>query len=901
MAASRLSRCKLLQSRGCDLQLLRGESRALSTVVDKASSISLPEKNDVVIIGGGVVGCSAAYHIRKRLPDRSVLLLEQGSLGCGTTWHAAGLVGLMRSSKSETLLSGVYGARLYQELEELTGLSSGFKRCGSLSLARTTERLEMLRRTVARARSYGLEANEVSLADANELCGGLLSKDPDRFVGAISLPGDGAIDASNVCALLAAAARKFEASIIEGVTVTGVQHRAGGVEGFDISTDQGDVHAKTVINCSGQWARRLGQMSGVDVPLHSCEHFYSYTRPGSLQVPSSFPVVRDPDGWLYFREWSGGLLAGSFEPTPKPCFQRGLVPDKFEFSLLDNDWDHFFPYLEDACATFPALSNAEIDLLNGPESFTMDNAYLMGEAPGLRNYFVAAGMNSSGIASAGGVGSHIAEWMAEGLPAKHVWAVDIRRVHSFQTNQRYIQTRACESLGDHYRMMAPKREMVKARGLRRSPLFDVLEAEGARFGQKAGWERPNYFSSTERALHADPFFGPGLQPETWGEAAWMGPAAEEHLACRSSAALFDMSSFAKLLVVGDDAEAALSRMCANEIRGRAGFSTYTQMLNARGGIEADVTVRELAPGRWLVLTATDKGIRDKDWIERASEGQRVHVIDVTPMYSVLALMGPLAPLILARAMGSRDEEAAALLAGWKSNEAREIDFGFTRVTAVRTSYVGEAAGWELHMEADMARHVYQTLQEVVASSPTLSLRNAGYLSIDSLRIEAGRLAWGHELTSDETPLEAGLGFAVKIGKPGGFIGEGVLAEQKANGVTQRCCLFEAVSSATGPYIWGGEPILMDGSYSGLNVTSGARVPVLGCPSGSIRTMALGYVSSQGATKVDKSWLAEHRFDIEVGNQIVPVTARLLPAALPKKVNTQQSIDSTSRSAARSYL
>eukprot|EP00930_Biecheleria_cincta_P082328 TRINITY_DN72081_c0_g1_i1.p1 TRINITY_DN72081_c0_g1~~TRINITY_DN72081_c0_g1_i1.p1 ORF type:complete len:883 (+),score=157.74 TRINITY_DN72081_c0_g1_i1:53-2701(+) len=881
MAAARSICRRAWQRVKIDRKCLWCDTRALATSIDSGPLASLPQKADVVIVGGGVVGCSAAYHIRKRLPDRSVLLLEQGSLGCGTTWHAAGLVGLMRSSKSETLLSGVYGARLYQELEELTGLSSGFKRCGSLSLARNAERLEMLRRTAARARSYGLEAQEVSLADANELCGGMLSTDPSRFVGAISLPGDGAIDASNVCALLAAAARRFEASIFEGVKVTAVQQRAGGLEGFDISTDRGDVHAGAVVNSSGQWARSLGQLSGVDIPLHSCEHFYAYTRPGSLSVPRNFPIVRDPDGWLYFREWSGGLLAGSFEPVPKPCFERGRIPDKFEFSLLDNDWDHFLPYLADAGDTFPDILNAEVDLLNGPESFTMDNAYLMGEVPGLRNYFVAAGMNSSGIASAGGVGFHIAEWMANGLPAKHVWSVDIRRVHAFQANQKYIQARACESLGDHYRMIAPKRETTQARGLRRSPLFDVLEADGARFGQKAGWERPNYFSLTERALHVDPFQGPGLQPETWGEAAWMEPAAEEHLACRSAAALFDVSSFAKLLVVGDGAAAALSRICGNEIRGRAGFSTYTQMLNVRGGIEADVTVRELAPDRWVVLTATDKGIRDRAWIEAAVEGQGVHVIDVTPMYSVLALMGPLSPQILARASGLKDDDAAALLAGWKPNETRELDLGFTRVMAIRTSYVGEAAGWELHMEADMARHVYQTLKEVVAVSPTLALQNAGYLAIDSLRIEAGRLAWGHELTPEETPLEAGLGFAVKIGKPGGFIGEDAIAAQKAQGVAQRCCLFVAAADAAGPYIWGGEPILMDGSYTGLNVTSGARVPVAGCPNKSSRTMALGYVTSNRAAPINKSWLEQHRFEIEVGSHMVPVTPKLLPLQMSK--------------------
>ncbi|CAK0884956.1 unnamed protein product [Prorocentrum cordatum] len=563
----------------------------------------------------------------------------------------------------------------------------------------------------------------------------------------------------------------------------------------------------------------------------------------------------------------------------------------------------------------------------------MDGSYLIGEAPGLRNYFVAAGMNSSGIASAGGAGYHVAEWVARGTPANHLWSVDVRRVHGFMTNQRYLGERAGESLGDHYRMIAPKHERSTARGVRRSPLFGALAARGARFGQKAGWERPNYFCPSGPS-EAGPFVGPGLQPGTWGEAAWMGPAAAEHRACRSEAAVFDTSSFAKLLVVGDDAAACLSALCANEIRGRAGFATYTQMLNERGGIEADVTVREVAPGQWLLLTGTDKGVRDKAWIESLAGGRSVRVLDVTsiwappevasalggsgfpanylliggssspainwtpslnhrsfvawaaghpwghawPVYSVLALMGPLSPQVLARAAGLSGEEARAALGGWKPNEARELDLGLARGVAVRTSYVGERQGWELHVEADVADHVYQALHEAAAAPPALPLRDAGYHAIDSLRIEAGRLAWRHELTPDETPLEAGLGFAVRLGKEGGFLGEQALASQKAQGVRQRCCLW-AVGGDAAPFVWGGEPILADGAYTGQNVTSGARVPAA---AEGLRTLAMGYVAADEAGILDEAWLSRRRFEVEVGNQRYPAVPRLLPARTCRK-------------------
>lgn len=754
------------------------------------------EKVDVCVIGGGVVGCSVAYHAA---PDASVLLLDQARFGGGTTWHAAGLVGQLRSSKAETLTSGVYASKLYRELEESTGLSCGYKDVGSVTLARTAERMEQHRRTASRARSYGLDVREISVDEANERTSGVMSL--HDVVGALWIPGDGAVDASNVCAALAKGARARGAELREHQQVRAVERDGSGwrvcIEG------KPDVLCKRVINCAGQWARQLARLSNIEVPLHSCEHFYVVSRPSpELQVPSSLPIVRDQDGFMYAREWSGGLMVGTFELNAKAAFLQG-VPDDFEFSLLPDDWDHFMPYMEDILARFPKLQDARWDMTNGPESFTFDNVPCAGEVPGSPGYFVAAGMCSAGIASAPGIGRLIAEWLRTGgPPSSAVGHSDLWRVPEF-TSQSYCRRKSEEALGMHYMLRLPKQESETCRGLRRSPLFGTLKQHGARFGTKAGWERPNFFA--ERTS-AKPRYG-------FQDAEWIEHQLAEHLRCREGAALFDTTSFAKTLVVGPEAELGLSWLCANEIRGRRGFATYTQMLNERGGIEADVTVRELDENRWLVLSPTASGLRDRCWMEaRLPAGAQC--IDVTAQYAVLALQGPKSLDVLCAASGASHKE----LLGMSVNQARKLDLGFVMIDAVRTSYVGESLGWELICTTDLAQYVYDELRSFGAE-------DAGYLAIDSLRMERGRVAWGHELSPSETPLEAGLAFAVKRGKKGGFLGREALQATKPQ---RRLCLLSLPAGSAGELhssiAWGGEPVVVAGEYTGEQVTSACLCP-----------------------------------------------------------------------------
>lgn len=787
------------------------------------------------VIGGGVVGCSVAYHAA---PDASVVLLEQKRLGGGTTWHAAGLVGQLRASNAETLMSGVYASRLYRELEEQTGLSCGYKAVGSVTIARTQERLELLRRTASRARSYGLEVHEVSVEEANERTSGVMSL--HDVTGALWIPGDGAVDASNVCAALAKAARSRGAELREHQRVVAVardgDHWRVQVEG------QPDILCKQVVNCGGQWARQLAKMSNIEVPLHSCNHFYVVSRPSaSLEIPSNLPIVRDQDGFLYAREWSGGLMVGTFELNAKAAFEDG-VPDDFEFSLLPDDWDHFMPYMEDILERFPQLAEARWDMTNGPESFTFDNAPCAGEVPGNPGYFVAAGMCSAGIASAPGVGRMMADWLRKGTPSHAVGHSDMWRVPEFLT-QSYCRKKAEESLGLHYMLRLPKQESEACRGLRRSPLFNSLKANGASFGTKAGWERPNFFS-TEGDSAEIPAYG-------FQEAAWIAPQLREHLICRESAALFDTTSFAKTLVVGADAAQGLSWLCANEIRGRAGFATYTQMLNERGGVEADVTVREVSPGQWLVLSPTASGLRDRSWLERHLPSSCT-ILDVTAQYTVLALQGPKSLDVLAAAGGCQEE-----LLSMRQNEAKTVELGFVKVTAVRTSYVGERLGWEIIVASDLAQYVYEELRGNGA-------QDAGYLAIDSLRMEKGRVAWGHELSPAETPLEAGLGFAVKRGKEGGFLGETALSQPK-----KRLCLLSRPLGEVGQLrgvAWGGEPVVVAGDYTGEQVTSACLRPRRQ-PDGSVHVdnLAMAYLENHQAETF-----------LEVAGERLPMSVARLP-------------------------
>ena len=793
--------------------------------------MTLPSHAQVVIVGGGIAGCSVAYHLA-RLGITDVLLLEQGKLTSGTTWHAAGLVGQMRPNRSMTAMSK-YGIELYSTLEQETGLATGWKQCGSVNVARTPERLKVLRKQVALAHSFGVECHEISPAEAGDKYPVMRT---DDLAGAIWLPGDGKANPADLCMSLAKGARNRGVKMVEGVEVTGVITEAGRAVG--VRTAQGEVHCETLVNCAGQWARQFGRLAGVNVPLYSAEHFYIVTG----QIPGvhpMLPVMRDPDGYIYYKEEVGGLLMGGFEPQAKP-WAMDPIPSTFQFELLGEDWDQFEILMTNALQRTPCLETAEIKmLLNGPESFTPDGNFILGEAPELRNYFVCAGFNSAGIANSGGAGRLMAEWIAGGEPPMDLWEVDIRRFGAFTGNRRALSERTGETLGLHYAMRWPRQELETARPLRTSPLYDILSGKGAEFGSKNGWERANYFKPAG-----------ALRPAyTLGTPGWLPWMQAEQKATREAVALYDQTSFSKLLLQGRDALALLQRLCANEMDVPVGKMVYTPMLNARGGIESDLTVMRQAPDKFLIVTGSAQTARDMDWIGRHI-GPDDHAVltDVSALYSVLSVMGPKARELLARV--SPDDLSPE---GLKFSWTKEIDLGHARVRAARMSYVG-GPGFELYVPVEMARHVYLALQ---AAGDGLGLKDAGYYALDALRIEQGRRAWGAELGPDETPWEAGLAFSVKLDKPARFIGrEALLAAQ---GQPLRKKLVTLVFSDAQTWGWGGEPIVLNGETVG-EISSVGWSPLAGA------CVALGYVRGAGANQSHAGTPAH----IERWGEVVPV-------------------------------
>lgn len=806
--------------------------------------MSIPTQSRVVIIGGGIIGCSVAYHLTK-LGWRDVLLLEQGRLSSGTTWHAAGLVGQLRSQSSMTRLIR-YSTELYASLESETGLATGWKRCGSVSVARTQERMTQLRRTISAARAQGVEIEELSAREAGDKWPGMRT---DDLVGGVWLPGDGKANPSDITQALARGARQGGATIREGIRVTGVETENGRVK--SVLTDQGRVECEALVICAGQWSRAVGQMCGVSVPLHSAEHMYIVTGriPG---VAPDLPVMRDPDGYIYFKEEVGGLVMGGFEPDAKPWGMDG-IPHPFEFQLLPDDWDQFAILMENALQRVPALETAEIKtFLNGPESFTPDNNFLLGEAPEVAGVYVGAGFNSMGIASAGGAGRALAEWIVAGEATSDLWPVDIRRFADFNNNPAWLKDRIKETLGLHYAMPWPNRELDTARPFRRSPLYDRLAAKGAVFGSKMGWERANYFarSADERSIRYS--FG----PQNWFETV-----AAEHRACREAAGLVDMSSFAKFLLQGPQAEAALQHLAANDVAVPVGTSVYTALLNARGTFESDLTAARIAPDVYLLLTGTAQATRDAHWIRRQlPEG--VTLTDVTSAYAVLSLAGPRAAEIL-----SRVSPISFAPADFPANAIRQVTIGYATAWACRRSYLGD--GFELYVPAEFAAAIYDALHEAGAE---LGLVDVGYYAVDSLRIEKGFRAWGRELTPDVDPYEAGLGFAVKLNK-GAFIGREALVAARAAPRTKRLIALVG-PRPNGQMAWGGEAILADGEPVG-EITSAA----FGASLDGI--VALGWAMSE--TPIDQAWLDARRWTIDLAGNKVPVSASLA-APLDRKTD-----------------
>ena len=800
----------------------------------------VPSHAQVVIIGGGVAGCSVAYHLT-RLGWQDVVLLERKSLTSGTTWHAAGLIGQLRATHNLTRLAQ-YTADLYAALEKETGQATGFRQNGSLSIASEPERFEELRRGASMASCFGLEAEVISPAEAGELHPLI---EIDDLVGAVFLPNDGQTNPIDTTQALARGARDHGAKIFEQTRVTGIETEGRRVTA--VVTTSGRVACEFVVNCAGMWAKEVGQMCGVNIPLHAAEHFYVVTEPIE-GLPHNLPVLREPSACNYFKEDAGKLLVGMFEPAAKPWGMLG-IPKDLEFETLPQDIEHIEPQLDLAMKRIPLLAQTGIQtFFNGPESFTPDNRYMLGPAPELDNFFVAAGFNSIGIVSGGGVGKVMADWIVEGHPPMDLWDVDIKRVMPFQANRRYLRERTTEAVGLLYAMHWPFFSPKSARPVRVSPLHERLAAQGACFGELCGWERANWFAPE------------GVQPRyrySYGRQNWFEYSAAEHRAVRETVGLFDLSSFGKFLLQGDDAEAVLNRVSTNDVAVAPGQVVYTQWLNERGGIEADLTVTRLEKDQYLIVTAAASQGRDFYWLrDRIPPACHAVLTDVTSGWSVLSVMGPESRALL-QPLSADDLSNDAFPFG----TSREIDLGYARVRATRISYVGEL-GWELYVPTEFAPGVFDVILEDGAAH---GLHLAGYHALNSLRIEKGYRHWGHDITNEDTPLESGLGFTVKWDKAGGFIGREALDEYRNAPLKRRLVQFRLEDPE--PMLYHEEPIWREGVRVG-RTTSGMYGHTLG---GSV---GLGYVEHPEG--VDHEFMASGNFELEVAGKRFAAAASLRP-------------------------
>jgi 4-methylaminobutanoate oxidase (formaldehyde-forming) len=812
----------------------------------------LPDRARVVVVGGGVIGTSVAYHLT-RLGWTDVLLLEQGTLSCGTTWHAAGLVGPLRASESGTRLVQ-YSAELYARLEEETGQATGYQQVGGVIVARTEDRMVQLRRTAANAAAYDMECALLSPDEALEKWPAMAV---DDLIGALWLPGDGKVNPTDLTMALARGARAGGARIVERVRVTGFDVADGpaGRRVTGVRTDRGDVEAEVVVNCAGQWAKALADPLGVTVPLHSAEHFYVVTE-AVEGVHPGLPLMRDPDGYTYFKEETGGLVVGGFEPEAKPWRSPDDLPYPFEFRLLEEDWEHFSVLMDEAVRRVPALADTGIrKFYNGPESFTPDNQFVMGEAPGLRGYFVGAGFNSVGIASAGGAGRALAEWIVEGEATTDLVAVDLRRFADFNGNNRWLRARVAEVLGLHYAVPWPNREMETARPFRCSPLHDRLAAAGASFGSRMGWERPNYFAPAGTS--------PALE-YSWGRPPWLDWSAAEQRATREAVAVFDQTSFSKYVVDGPGALEALQWVCANDVDVEPGRAVYTPLLDRRGCYESDLTVTRVAAEEFLLVSSSATTVRDQDWIRtHLPDGSAARIRDVTTAYAVIGVMGPRSRDLLERLTDADLTEEAFGFA-----TSRVVPLGMATVRATRMTYVGEL-GWELMVPVELAAGVHDLL---LAEGADLGVANAGYYAIESLRLEKGYRAFGRELTPDYTPVEAGLVFATALRGDKDFLGRAALERHRAaladGGPRRRLVSF--VVEDPGPMLWGGELVLRDGVAAG-QVTSAAWGATVGA------CVGLAYVRADGP--VTQAWLDASVLEVDVAGERYAVRATL-KAPLP---------------------
>ncbi len=805
----------------------------------------LPARARVVIVGGGVIGCSVAYHLT-RMGWSDIVLLERKQLTSGTTWHAAGLVGQLRQSINMTQLAK-YTAELYRGLEAETGQATGFRQCGSVSLATTPGRMEELKRNASMAKVFGLRVDVVGPAEIRSL---YPLANLDDVIGGIHIPSDGYANAVDITQALAKGARSRGAAIFQDLKVTGILHDGERVRG--VQTDRGRIDADYVVLCGGMWTRDLAAGIGVTVPLHACEHYYVLFKDVPGLDPAT-PVLRDYDHCSYFKYDAGKLLVGAFEPHARPWGAEG-IPEDFSFGEIAGDFGHFEPVLLDAMRRIPALEQAGIQkFFCGPESFTPDVRYHLGESPELANCFVAAGLNSIGLQSAGGIGRVVSEWIRDGHPPVDLWEVDVRRNMPFQINRKYLRARVSESLGLLYATHWPYRQYETARGARKSALHDRLAAAGACFGEAFGWERANWYAPAGTAPRYE---------YSYGRQNWFEHSGREHRAVREAVGLFDQSSFAKFRLEGADATRVLNRVCANDIDVAPGRMVYTQWLNERGGIEADLTVTRLSERAYLIVGGAETETKDFGWLQRQIDARANCVLtNVTSGMGVLSVMGPRARDFLQSLTPNDLSDAAFPFA-----TSQTIELGYALVRASRITYVGEL-GFELYVPSEFMQGVYD---ELMKAGPAHGLVHAGYHALNSLRIEKAYRHWGHDITDEDTPLEAGLGFAVKWDKPGGFIGREALLEQRQSGCLKRLVQFKLNSPE--PLLYHNEPIWQGSSIVGC-IRSGMYGHTLGAAVG------LGYVTApQGGVVHD---IGSGDYEIEVAGVRHPATASLRPLYDPR--------------------
>ena len=801
----------------------------------------VPTKARAVIIGGGVIGCSVAYHLAK-LGWKEVVLLERKQLTSGTTWHAAGLIAQLRATANMTKLAK-YSQELYGNLEAETGVATGFKRCGSITVALTEERKEEIFRQAAMARAFGVDIEEISPAEVKAKYEHL---NIEGVTGGVWLPLDGQGDPANIALALAKGARQMGAQVIERTKAMGVTRQGRRITSVKWENEQGEsgsIDCENVINCGGMWGHEVGRMLGVNVPLHACEHFYIVTE--AIAGLTQMPVLRVPDECAYYKEDAGKMLLGAFEPVSKPWAMDG-IPQDFEFDQLPEDFDHFEPILESAVRRMPMLAEAGIHtFFNGPESFTPDDAYHLGFAPEMDNVWVAAGFNSVGIQSAGGAGQALAQWMDAGQKPFDLGDVDISRMQPFQSNKHYLFERSKETLGLLYADHFPYLQKKTARGVRRSPFHHHLKENGAVFGELAGWERANWFASQGQ----DPSYA-----YSWKRQNFFENVAAEHKAVRENLGLYDMSSFGKIRVEGPDACAFMNYIGGGQYDVPLGKIVYTQFLNERAGIEADVTVTRMAETAYLVVTPAATRLADQTWMMRHKGAFNVVITDVTAGEAVLAVMGPNSRKLL-EMVSPNDFSNNTNPFG----TAQEIELGMGLARVHRVTYVGEL-GWEVYVSSDMAGHAFETLWE---AGQNLNAKLCGMHMMDSCRIEKGFRHFGHDITCEDHVLEAGLGFAIKTDKPD-FIGRGAVLRKKEMGLNMRMVQFKLMDPE--PLLYHNEPVIRDGKIVGF-LSSGSYGHHLG------GAIGLGYVPCIGEAAAD---VLASNYEIDVAGTRVRAEVSIKP-------------------------